>query len=197
MEGRVETGHLPPKREATLNPQRDGDGEDPSTHEHRSVPTDRRVWLERLPDQAATMRLHPYCVDCGAVRSRQAVRGRPIGFFERWLANLKGILEDHPKYARLVQVHGHLIQRDLASVPDFGDPYSMAFESQRILFLAAVQRVRRDLPIDFLEDAMPREPRRRHLAFIDVFPTAAPTRTKPGESLRLHSQASERLPLTH
>jgi hypothetical protein len=85
--------------------------------------------------------------------------------------NLTDILEDHPKYAKLVQVHGRLILQAIRAIPDFADPYSMPFETQRGVFFASVQRVRRDLPLDFIEDATPREPRRGRPAFIDLIAT--------------------------
>ena len=141
-------------------------------HEHRSSRADERLWLEAVHDEAATMRLHAYCVDCGAVRSALPKRGRPIGHFHKALGNLAAILEDHPKYAKLVQVHSRLISKSLEAIPEFDDPYSMPYETQWALFLAAVQRVRPDLPIDLIEEALPREPRKVRPAFIDLI---APT----------------------
>jgi hypothetical protein len=117
------------------------------------------------------MDLHSFCLDCGAIRSTLVARGRPFGFFERWLVNLTGILEGHPKYAKLVQVHGRLILQAIRAIPDFADPYSMPFETQRGLFLASVQRLRRDLPLEFIEDATPRTPRPERPAFIDLIAT--------------------------
>jgi hypothetical protein len=156
-----------------------------TTHEHRSSRADQRVWLERLPNEAATMALHSFCLDCGAIRSELVARGRPFGFFERWFVNLTQILEDHPKYAKLVQVHGRLILQAIREIPDFGDPYSMPFETQRGLFLASVQRVRRDLPLEFIEDATPRTPRRGRPAFIDLI---GMPQGKEGRSERIRGQ---------
>ena len=137
-------------------------------HTHRSTRADERVWLERIHDEAATMGLHGFCLDCGAVRSMLPKRGRPLGFFHKALGNLQATLDGHPKYAKLAQVHARLIGKALDGVPDFGDPYSMAYETQWIVFLGAVQRVRPDLPIDLIEEALPREPHRRQRPFIDV-----------------------------
>ena len=141
-------------------------------HEHRSSRADERLWLEAVHDEAATIRLHAYCLDCGAVRSTLPKRGRPMGHFQRALGNLAGILEDHPKYAKLAQVHARLIAKALEAVPDFDDPYSMPYETQWSIFVAAVQRVRPDLPLELLEDALPREPRKVHPAFIDLIAQA-------------------------
>jgi hypothetical protein len=154
-----------------------------TTHEHRSSRADQRLWLERLPGEAASMNLHSFCLDCGAIRSMLVARGRPFGFFERWLVNVTETLEDHPKYAKLVQVHGRLILQAIRAIPDFGDPYSMPFETQRGLFLASVQRIRSDLPLEFIEDATPRPPRRERPAFIDLIATL---KEKEGRSERIH-----------
>lgn len=137
-------------------------------HEHRSSRADQRLWLEAIHDEAATIRLHPYCVECGAVRSMLPKRGRPMGHFQRALGNLQGILEDHPKYAKLAQVQARLIAKAIEAVPDFDDPYSMPYETQWSLFVAAVQHVRPDLSVELLEGALPREPRRARPAFIDL-----------------------------
>ena len=91
-----------------------------------------------------------------------------MGHFQRALGNLQAILEVHAKYAKLVLVHARLIAKALEAVPDFDDPYSMPYDTQWAIFVAAVQRVRPDLPIDLLEAALPREPRRARPAFIDL-----------------------------
>lgn len=143
-----------------------------ATHEHRSSPADRRLWLEVVYDEAATMRLHRYCLDCGAVRSMLPRRGHPLGHFERALANLKAYLEDDPHHPKLTQVHSHLIAAGLRAIPEFGDPYSMAFETQWAIFVELVQRYRPDLDVEFLERTMPREPRRARPAYIDLIASA-------------------------
>lgn len=137
-------------------------------HEHRSCRADERLWLEALPDEAATIRLHSFCVDCGGVRSALPMRGRPMGFFERALSNLKANLEDNPRYPKLAQVHSHRIAKALASIPDFDDPYTMPYETQWRIFVDAVQRVRPDLDIDFIEQALPREPRRHRPTVLEL-----------------------------
>ncbi len=148
---------------------------DASRHEHRSVRADERVWLEAIHEEAATMRLHGYCTDCGAVRSRRPMRGRPMGYFQQALANLMTSLEDRPRYPKLAQVHRHLIAKDIESIPEFADPYSMDFETQRKIFVDSVQRYRADLPIDLVEEVLPREPRAKRKAYIDLI---APVETE-------------------
>ncbi len=126
------------------------------------------MWLETMPDQAASMRLHSFCVECGAVRSRLPARGRSIGFFHNAIANLKAILDHHPYYPKLVQVHSRLIAKTLAAIPDFGDLYSMPFETQWAIFVTVIQRFRPDLDIDFIERTLPRDRKRPKPASIDL-----------------------------
>ncbi|MEK6986776.1 MAG: hypothetical protein AABX97_01620 [Candidatus Thermoplasmatota archaeon] len=154
-----------PVRPKELSPE-SGGTED--SHQHRPGRADQRLWLEAVPDQASTTRLHPYCLDCGAVRSMLPLRGRPLGYFEQALANLKADLEGNPRYPKLAQVHSRLIAKALESIPDFGDPYSMPFETQWDAFVNAVQRCRPDLDIDLIRSALPREPRRPRPAYISL-----------------------------
>jgi hypothetical protein len=91
-----------------------------------------------------------------------------MGYFERAIANLKADLEHHPTYPKLAQVHSRLIAKSLERITDFGDPYSMDFETQWDLFLAAVQRVRPDLDLDFLRRVLPREERGHRPAYINL-----------------------------
>jgi hypothetical protein len=142
--------------------------EDAQGHIHRSAPPDRRVWLEAIPDVAATMRLHSFCAECGTIRLRVQARGRPLGFFQQALSNLKANLDSDARYPKLAQVQSHLISNAVESIPDFGDEYSMAFEVQRGLFASAVRRCRPDLDENFILQALPREPRRPRDAFLSV-----------------------------
>jgi hypothetical protein len=114
------------------------------------------------------MRLHSFCEECGTVRSRVRARGRPLGYFHQALANLNAILDNDRRYVKLAQVHTRLISRAFESIPDFGDPYSMSFETQWRLFAAAVRRCRPDLDDDLLAQALPREPRRSRPSFIEL-----------------------------
>lgn len=117
------------------------------------------------------MRLHTYCLDCGTVRSSLPMRGRPLGYFDQALANLKADLEHDPHYPKLAQVHSRLIAKAIRSVPDFGDPYSMDFETQLSIFVEAVRRCRRDLNEDFVAQALPREPKVRRKTYIEFIST--------------------------
>jgi hypothetical protein len=113
------------------------------------------------------MRLHSFCEECGTVRSRVRARGRPLGYFQKALANLKAILDNDRRHAKLAQVHTRLISRAFESIPDFGDAYSMSFEIQWQLFATEVQRCRPDLDDDTLAQAMPRQLRTARPSFIE------------------------------
>lgn len=140
----------------------------PTVHAQRSARADERVWLERLPDRAATMGLHAFCLDCGTVRSRLPRPGRSLSFFYNAIGALGSILEKHPECGKLAQVQGRLIAKAIETVPEFGDQYSMSYETQWAIFVKCVQRVRPDVEIDVIERALPRQPRRTTAAVVDV-----------------------------
>ena len=166
--------------------------EDVPRHVHRSAPADRRLWLEAIPDVAATMRLHSFCLECGTVRSRVRARGRPLGYFQQALANLKAILENDRRHAKLAQVHSRLISRSFELIPDFDDPYSMSFETQWRLFSTGVRRCRPDLDEDFLAQTLPREPRTASPFFTDVLANESGRTTEPFRSRSEGSQTAMR-----
>lgn len=170
--------------------------ENSEPHRHRSGGADERLWLEAIPDVASTARLHRYCLECGAVQSLQAAKGRPLGYFERALANLKAGLEHETRYPKLAQIHSHLIAKALQSIPDFGDPYSMPFEAQWTIYVSQVQRVRPDLDIDLLRNALPHERRRPRPAYIDLLASAdrqVPIRQVPIGAVQRSSTLPTRL----
>jgi hypothetical protein len=65
-----------------------------------------------------------------------------------------------------------LILTSLAAIPAFDDPYSMDFETQRELLIRAVQRIRRDVDSELIEEVLPRDIKRARPAFIDLIGTA-------------------------
>jgi hypothetical protein len=95
-----------------------------------------------------------------------------MGYFERAVANLRRVLEDHPRLPKLAQVHSHLILSSLAAIPAFDDPYSIDFGTQRSLFIKAVQRARRDIDAVLVEEVLPRNIKRARPAFIDLIGAA-------------------------
>jgi hypothetical protein len=95
-----------------------------------------------------------------------------MGYFQQAVANLKRLLEDHPRLPKLAQVQRHLILSSLLAISSFDDPYSMDFETQRALFLHAVQRTRRDIDAELVEEIMPRDLKRVRLAYIGTLRTA-------------------------
>ncbi len=174
------TSKSPEPSESSAEPEEAAMDVATTPHEHRSAPAKGRLWLEAIPDQAATMRLHPYCVECGAVRSMSPAQGRPLGTFLQAIANLKIQLEDNPRYPKLAQVHSHLIAKALESIPSFGDPYSMPLETQWTLFVEAVRRYRPDLDEDLLSRVLPRELKRPRRAYFDLLTSTEEKRNHAG-----------------
>lgn len=137
-------------------------------HEHRDCPTDRRVWLEQEAEQASKMRLHPFCVDCGAVRVMGVARAKALGFYHGALSHLKAYLDRSQEYPKLTQVQTHLISTKLAEIGGFADPYSLGFRTQLQMFVAAVQSIRPDLDEELITRMLPHERKAPSKPYIEV-----------------------------
>ncbi len=80
----------------------------------------------------------------------RALRGHPLGYFHHGLGNLQAVLEHHPTYPKLVQVHARLIAKALEASPELAGPAGAPAEVQRATFVSIVQRYRPDLDADLI-----------------------------------------------
>lgn len=114
-------------------------------HDHVDCPPDQRLWLEKKPDQAATIRPHSFCMACGKVRNLDGPPARALGFYLSGLSALKEYVERSAKYHKMTQSQSRLIGQALLGTKEFEDSYGMRLEAQAHLYLAAVGSVRPDL----------------------------------------------------
>jgi len=114
------------------------------------------------------MRLHPYCVECGAVRVMGTARAKAMGFYHGALAHLKAYLERSVEYPKLTQVQTHLITVRLNEVGGFADAYSLGFRRQLEIFVAAVRSIRPDLDEELVLRMLPRERRAPRKTYIEL-----------------------------
>lgn len=129
-------------------------------HEHADCPPNERRWLERRPDEAATMELHVHCVVCGQVKHTEGPRARPRGYYLSGLSALKEYLEGNTTYAKMSQAQGRLIVKALEGIDGFGDAYGLSLDVQKRLYVEAVRAIRPDLDEELVERLLPK-PRRR------------------------------------
>jgi len=99
---------------------------------HESSP--ERDWL---PIKTGVLRLHPYCMKCGAVKNISSDKGKKIGYFINSLGRLKEFLER--KGYRVSQAQIRLIVKELES-GEFQDTYLLSFSHQKGIFTNIVKK---------------------------------------------------------
>ncbi len=137
-------------------------------HEHVDCQPDQRKWLERRPNEAATMEPHVYCVACGMVKNLYGPRARKAGFYLTGLSALKGYLQRSVVHGKMTQGQSRLIAKALEELVDFQDFYGLSLESQSQLYLAAVKRVRPDLDKELVLRLLPKVRRRSRRPLIEA-----------------------------
>ncbi len=141
---------------------------DVATHQHVDSAADQRKWLESRPDEAATMRLHAYCLKCGKVKTMERPTAKRLGFYVTGLATLKAYLERRSDYVKMTQSQSRLMTKALEGLRDFEDPYGMSLEAQARLYLQTVQGVRPDLDEELVLRLLPTSRRRRRRPIFDL-----------------------------
>ncbi len=142
-------------------------------HQHLDCPPDRRRWLERSHDQAATMTLHTYCVTCGKVRNIDGPPAKRLGFYMSGLSALKEYLERSAQYGKMTQSQSRLISKALEKLEEFDDLYGLSLEVQGQLYLEAVCGVRPDLDDELVLRMLPKVRRRSRRPLIVMMARAS------------------------
>ncbi len=136
-------------------------------HEHVDCPPHDRRWLESHLEQAATMRPHAFCVECGKVKNMVGGRAKKIGFYLSGLSTLKEYLE-RGKRVKLTQSQSHLIAKSLMELKEFEDRYGMSLDVQLRLYVEAVRRVRPDLDDELILRLLPKVRKRPKKPLIEM-----------------------------
>ncbi len=134
-------------------------------HEHVDCGHEEMVWLPPSSaevEQRALLR-KSFCLRCGLVRNVGSDRARPIGFWTSAVVRIRNALErEHRRspgaIAKLPAAQVRLILREMIATPGFDDPYAMTRSAQVELVLAAIHKVRPDVPRAIVEDAVEGEP---------------------------------------
>ncbi|MEE9593538.1 MAG: hypothetical protein V3W28_08155 [Thermoplasmata archaeon] len=138
------------------------------SHQHVDSRADQRKWLESRPDEAATMRLHAYCLTCGRVKTMARPTAKRLGFYLTGLTSLKACLERRSDYAKMTQSQSRLVTKALEGLKDFEDPYGMSLEVQARLYFQAVHGVRPDLDEELVLRLLPTTRRRSRRPIFDL-----------------------------
>lgn len=146
-----------------------------ASHDHVDCPPDQRLWLEGKFDQAATIRLHSFCMSCGKVKNLDGPPARALGFYLSGLSALKEHLERSAKHHKMTQSQSRLIGEGLRRTKEFEDPYGMRLEAQARLYLEAVKKVRPDLDETLVLRLLPKLKRKSRRPLLEMMAEASGT----------------------
>ena len=105
--------------------------------EHRSCGSSEKVWLTHTyRGRECGIKQHPYCVECGLIKSLSSDKPRKIGFYINIIASLGQRL-------KITQVQMRLISMELQNA-GLEDSYGMDRHQQETLF---TQIVKKYLPV--------------------------------------------------
>lgn len=105
--------------------------------EHKSCGSSEKVWLPHIyRGMDCGLKPHPYCAECGLIKSLSSDKPRKIGFY----INLVAVLGEHLK---VTQVQMRLISMALENA-GLDDTYGMDRYQQETLF---TQIVRKYIPV--------------------------------------------------
>lgn len=147
----------------------------PEAHEHLDCPPQERRWLESHLDEAATMRPHTFCVECGKVKNLSGARAKRVGFYLSGLSTLKEYLERGAKRVRMTQSQSGLIARSLMDLREFEDRYGLSLEVQLQLYVEAVRSVRPDLDDELILRLLPKVKKKPKKPLIEMMGMVAAT----------------------
>ncbi|VVB86561.1 Uncharacterised protein [uncultured archaeon] len=102
--------------------------------EHKSCGNKEKLWLPFVSREVEYgLKVHPYCVHCGAVKNISTDTPKRIGYYINILAMIR-------KSFRISEAQIRLIINELSSKEDFEDPYWTTGFAQEKMFLAAISK---------------------------------------------------------
>lgn len=101
--------------------------------EHKSCGSSEKVWLPYVfQGRELGLKPHPYCSDCGAVKSLSSERPREIGFYVNIVVALS-------KDYKIAQVQKRLIALEMIKL-ELDDKYALDRHQQEKLFIEIVKK---------------------------------------------------------
>lgn len=102
--------------------------------EHQSCGSKEKVWLPHVfREKEYCLKLHPFCVHCGAVKNISSDMPKKIGYYINIISGLR-------KNFRISDAQVRLIINELNSREDFEDPYWTTAYAQEKMFLASLKK---------------------------------------------------------
>lgn len=98
--------------------------------DHKLCGNIQKVWLPyELRGHMKGLKLHPYCLKCGAVMNISSDRAKPLGYFMNILSRL-----------RITKVQTRLIAKDMEEIGDFDDVFSISSFLQEQIFIKIIKK---------------------------------------------------------
>jgi len=101
---------------------------------HKSCGSTDKVWLPfEINDRMLGLKPHPYCIHCGIIKNISTDKPRKTTYYINIFPKIdKSVL-------KLTNVQIRLIVKELESIEDFEDAYSMTRQAQENIFIKIVQ----------------------------------------------------------
>jgi polynucleotide 5'-kinase involved in rRNA processing len=101
---------------------------------HKSCGSTDKVWLPfEINNRILGLKPHSYCIHCGIIKSISTDKPKKTAYYINIFTNIdKSIL-------KITKVQTRLIVKELESIEDFEDVYSMTRQAQENIFIKIVQ----------------------------------------------------------
>ena len=101
---------------------------------HESCGSIDKVWLSYVVDDRINgLKPHPYCIHCGAVKNISTDKPKKAAYYINSLSRID------KQVFKLTKVQVRLIVKELESIKDFEDVYSMTRYAQEKIFIRIVK----------------------------------------------------------
>ena len=101
---------------------------------HESCGSIDKVWLPFVVDDRINgLKPHPYCIHCGAVKNISTDKPKKAAYYINSLSRID------KQVFKLTKVQMRLIVKELESIKDFEDVYSMTRDTQEKIFIQIVK----------------------------------------------------------
>jgi hypothetical protein len=117
---------------------------------HKECTKDKQEWLPVENEVVSIkktnqLKKHPYCENCGLVKSIRMDRAKPIGFYTNVLSDIKDYLYKENRRTRgfmpkLTATQMRLIIDELEELPDFEDDFVRNRREQSDIFVKIVKK---------------------------------------------------------
>ena len=117
---------------------------------HKECTKDKQEWLPVENEvvsikKTQQLKKHPYCENCGLVKSIRMDRAKPLGYYTNVLADIRDYLSKEHRRTRgfmpkLTSAQMRIIINELAEMPDFEDDFIRNRREQADIFVKMIKK---------------------------------------------------------